>query len=60
MRLYGVDMSVVAVMSVGVVVIIIVEYEVDPFGGVEHLDMGVLFIKRSIQVCSKPMYPMRK
>lgn len=40
MRLYGVDMSVVAVMSVGVVVVIIVEYEVDPFGGVEHLDMG--------------------
>ena len=40
MRLYGVDMSVVAVMSVGVVVVIIVEYEVDSFGDVEHLNMG--------------------
>ena len=33
MRLYGVDMPVVAVMSVGMVVVIIVEYEVDSFGG---------------------------
>ena len=40
MRLYGVDMPVVAVMSVGMVVVIIVEYEVDAFGGVEHLNMG--------------------
>ena len=40
MRLYGVDMPVVTVMSVGMVVVIIVEYEVDSFGGVEHLDMG--------------------
>ena len=40
MRLYGVDMTVVAVMSVGMVVVIIVEYEVDSFGGVEHLNMG--------------------
>ena len=38
MRFYGVDMPVVTVMSV--VVVIIVEYEVNPFGGVEHLNMG--------------------
>ena len=38
MRLYSMDMPVVAVMSV--VVVIIVEYEVDSFGGVEHLNMG--------------------
>ena len=38
MRLYSMDMPVVAVMSV--VVVIIVEYEVDSFRGVEHLDMG--------------------
>ena len=38
MRLYSMDMPVVAVMSV--VVVIIVEYEVDSLGGVEHLNMG--------------------
>ena len=38
MWLYGVDMAVVTVVAVGMV--IIVEYEVDSFRGVEHLDMG--------------------
>ena len=46
------DMPVVTVMSVGMVVVIIVEYEVDLLGRCRVLDMGVLFIKRSIQVCS--------
>ena len=40
MRFYGVDMAVMTVMSVGMVMLIIIEYEVDSFGGVEHLDMG--------------------
>lgn len=41
MGLYGVDMGVVAV-TVGVVVavVVVVEDEVDAFGGVEHLDVG--------------------
>ena len=38
MWLYGVDMAVVTVVAVAMV--IIVEYEVDSFRGVEHLDMG--------------------
>ena len=40
MWLYGVDMAVVTVVAVGMAMVIIIEYEVDSFRGVEHLDMG--------------------
>ena len=60
MWLYGVDMTIVSAMSVVVVMVAIIQNKVDAFRSVKYLNVGVLFIKRSIQVCSKPMYPIRK